>query len=59
MITCKAAADRLKVSTQRVRLLCNTGRIKGAVKVGRDWMIPPNFSVTNAKNGRPRKVIAL
>ncbi len=34
------AAVKLGVSTQRVRALLAQKRIVGAVKVGRDWIIP-------------------
>jgi len=30
------------VSTRRVQTLCATGKIQGAVRFGRDWMIPKN-----------------
>lgn len=38
----------------RLRQLCAAGRIKGAVKLGRDWFIPEN-TVINRKPGRPPK----
>ncbi len=33
-------AEKLGVSTSRIRLLINKGRIKGAFKVGNIWVIP-------------------
>lgn len=32
--------DGGKYNVSHVRLLCTQGRIKGAVKVGRNWVIP-------------------
>lgn len=39
-MTIKEAADKWGVSPRRVQLLCSEGRIDGAEKVGRIWMIP-------------------
>ena len=36
----KEVASLLKVSVERVRLLLKQGRIKGAFKIGRIWVIP-------------------
>ena len=33
-------AKKWGVTPRRVQLLCETGRIKGAGKFGRDWAIP-------------------
>ncbi|MBE6596325.1 MAG: hypothetical protein E7641_01520 [Ruminococcaceae bacterium] len=35
-----AAAERWEVTPRRVQALCAAGRINGAVRFGRDWMIP-------------------
>ncbi|MDA8065696.1 MAG: helix-turn-helix domain-containing protein [Thermaerobacter sp.] len=34
------AAEKLGVTPARVRVLAREGRIHGAIKVGRDWVIP-------------------
>jgi hypothetical protein len=34
------AAAQWSVSQIWVRVLCRKGRIKGAIKVGRDWFVP-------------------
>lgn len=39
-MTIRETADRWGVSPRRVQLLCSEGRIDGAEKVGRIWMIP-------------------
>ena len=42
MISVKDAAKKWNVSERRVQKLCNDGRVKGAIKFGRVWMIPPH-----------------
>ena len=49
-ITAKAAAEKWGVGVRRVQILCNEGRIKGAYRFGRDWMIPETAVLPNAKN---------
>ena len=39
-VTVKEIAERWEISTRRVRVMCSEGRIDGAEKVGRDWLIP-------------------
>lgn len=36
----KEAADKWGISPRRVQVLCSTGRIEGAGKLGREWGIP-------------------
>ena len=43
--TVAEAAGFLKISPRRVRVLCEQGRIEGAVKTGRDWNIPRLFEI--------------
>lgn len=40
LITVKQASKKWNVSERRVQKLCNEGRIKGATRFGRAWMIP-------------------
>lgn len=40
LLTTAQAADKLGVTARRVRVLASTGRLRGAVQVGRDWLIP-------------------
>ena len=42
MISVKEASKKWNVSERRVQKLCNDGKIKGAIKFGRVWMIPPH-----------------
>ena len=54
MITAKAAAKILRLNPITVRLLCRMGRIEGAVKVGRDWVIPDRPTYKHRRGpGRP------
>jgi phage baseplate assembly protein gpV len=40
LVTMPEAAKELRLSVQRVRVLARTGRLVGARKLGRDWLIP-------------------
>ena len=46
--TVAEAAQFLSVTPRRVRVLCKSGRINGAMKVGRDWVIPRPFKVQSS-----------
>ena len=50
-VTVKDAARRLGVSERRVRQLAHDGRVRGASKVGAEWLIPTPVEVTPAKRG--------
>ena len=39
-ITVKEYSEKYKKSVEQVKVFCRKGRIKGAKKIGRDWMIP-------------------
>ena len=56
MIGTTEAAKRLGVSSNRVRALIDSGRLK-AQKIGREYAINPSDlkAVQNRKAGRPRK----
>lgn len=53
MLTTDEAAARLKVTADRVRMLCRQRRIPGARRIGRTWFVPDDFSVTYSPPGRP------
>ena len=36
----REASEMWKISDRRIRVLCDEGRIEGAVKIGRNWSIP-------------------
>ena len=48
-ITVSEAAEKWGVSTRRVQMLCNEGRIKGAVRFGPIWKIPSSAVLPNAR----------
>lgn len=52
----REAASALGVSISRITVLCREGRIQGAQKVGRDWVIPPEPKVTAGTRYRPGKL---
>lgn len=39
-INISEAAEKWGISTRRVQVLCKNGRIEGAAKLGREWVIP-------------------
>ena len=51
-INISEAAEKWGISTRRVQVLCKNGRIEGAAKLGREWVIP----VTAEKPGDDRFV---
>ncbi len=56
LISAAEAANRLNVTSSRVRKMIASGRLK-ATKVGNMWLIDPKDldAVENRKVGRPRK----
>lgn len=38
------AADKWKITRRRIQVLCNKGRIVGAKKIGKVWIIPSDAS---------------
>ena len=54
MITARDAAKLLHLKPVTIRLLCRAGRIEGAEKIGRDWIIPcPPKYINRRGPGRP------
>jgi Fic family protein len=39
-LSTKKASEKWGISDRRIRVLCNEGRIEGAIKIGRNWSIP-------------------
>lgn len=50
-VTVRQAALRLGVSERRVRQLALDGRVRGATKVGAEWLIPTPIEVIPGKRG--------
>ena len=42
MKTCKEIAEMWEVTERTVTAFCKSGKIPGAVKVGKKWQIPDN-----------------
>lgn len=54
-ISTRQMAEKWKISSRRIQILCNEGRIHGAMRVGRTWVIPENTkkpSDQRAMNGK-------
>jgi hypothetical protein len=55
LLTIGEFARRLGVTGRRSRALAASGRIEGAVKIGRDWLIPVGARISPGTRGpRPR-----
>ena len=40
LMTTTEAAELWGISMRRVQILCDNGKVKGAVRMGRTWIIP-------------------
>ena len=40
LMTTMEATELWGVTTRRVQILCDNGKVKGAIKMGRTWIIP-------------------
>ncbi len=49
-LSIKEAAEKWGISPRRVQVLCSTGRIEGATRIGNIWAIPDD--VTKPKDAR-------
>lgn len=54
MLTVPQFAAMVGLDVSRIRLLCTQGRIRGAVKVGRNWILPDRAVILPPK-GTPAK----
>ena len=41
-LTTTEAAEKWNITRRRVNVLCGEGRVKGAIRKGRIWLIPKN-----------------
>ena len=48
-LTTAEVAEKWKVSRRRVTVLCNTGRLEGAIQKGKIWLIPSTTKKTEDK----------
>jgi DNA-binding CsgD family transcriptional regulator len=49
-ITVKEAAEQWRITPRQVQNNCRDGTIEGAVRIGRDWMIPEKAERSKGKN---------
>lgn len=56
-ITIKKTAEKWGISERRVRILCSEGKITGAYKDGRAWIIPENAK--KPEDGRYKSLVSL
>jgi len=56
MLPLLEAASLAKLTPTRLAQLCRAGRIRGAVKTGRDWRVPARFKIKGPTRpvGRPK-----
>ena len=47
-ISCEEMGEKLGLSRRRVQQLCAQGKIPGAEKIGRDWLIPAAPGVSSS-----------
>ena len=57
-LTIEELALRLGVTARRARALAASGRVVGAVKVGRDWLIPIAVRIAPGKRGPQSRAAA-
>ena len=58
LMTTKETAELWGVTTRQVQLLCETGRVDGAARLGNIWVIPKGTAKPvdgRIKNGRRKK----
>lgn len=56
-MTVKQAAEKWGISDRRVRILCAEGKVSGAAREGRGWMIPAD--ARKPKDGRLKSTESL
>ena len=53
-ISTKEAAGIMGLSTRRVVGLCNAGKLEGALRKGRDWMVPEETVYAYLGTAKPK-----
>lgn len=59
MKSIKFHADALKISTRRLRCFCETGRVDGAEKIGKTWILPDEITIKKAGRKGPTPKVAM
>lgn len=55
LLSSREFAASLGVTERRTRALAASGRVAGAVKIGRDWLIPASARVAAGSRGPPSR----
>ena len=59
-ISTKEASEKWGISDRRIRVLCNEGRIEGAMKIGRNWSVPVDaIKPVDAREGKKKSYLGL
>lgn len=59
-ISTKQASEKWGISDRRIRVICNEGRIEGAIKIGRNWSIPEDgIKPVDARQGNKKNYSGL
>ena len=59
-ISTNEASEKWGISDRRIRVLCNEGRIEGAIKIGRNWSIPMDAQKpVDAREGNKKNYLGL
>ncbi len=51
MVTTNVAANEMGISVRRLQALLNQGRVRGAERVGRDWLVPAPTELVPGSRG--------
>jgi len=59
-ISIKEVSEKWQISDRRIRVLCGEGRIEGAVKLGRNWLVPEDaVKPVDAREKEKKKYLGL
>jgi len=59
-ISTKEASENWGIGDRRIRVLCNEGRIEGAIKIGRNWSIPADaIKPVDGREGNKKNYLGL
>jgi len=59
-ISIKEVSEKWQISDRRIRVLCGEGRIEGAVKIGRNWLVPEDaVKPVDAREKEKKKYLGL
>lgn len=56
-LTTKQASELWGITARRIAILCEQGRISGAIKAGKTWIIPPDSQKPNDARFKEVKMV--